>query len=290
MQSLNRTAVEIIDEAIDFADEVGIAVRHLDNDAVVLDFGIDQPGGIEAGLLLADLQTGGLASVDAYIDTVNGVPLLQVSCSTDHPALGLLATQRPDWTFEEFEGVGSGPAQLFENGGDSPAPVDYEEDFDFAVLAVESETHPTAPVAAEVATRTGVPTSGVYLPAFSPTSLAGRVATAAHAARLAVAFLSRIGYETEKVDSATAVAPVTPEGGADPAARGHTAIEVGGRAYLTVDSAVDRFDGSKGSSLADEDPDPSAVTPGVATIDLTDGPTVILGEVNEALLVERLVE
>ena len=41
MESLNRMAVELVDEAIDFADELAIEVVELDNGAVVLDFGVE---------------------------------------------------------------------------------------------------------------------------------------------------------------------------------------------------------------------------------------------------------
>ena len=39
MESPNRMAVELVDEAIDFADELAIEVQELDNGAMVLDFG-----------------------------------------------------------------------------------------------------------------------------------------------------------------------------------------------------------------------------------------------------------
>ena len=46
MESLNRMAIELVDEAIDFAEELGIGAYELDNEATVLDFGIDVSGGI----------------------------------------------------------------------------------------------------------------------------------------------------------------------------------------------------------------------------------------------------
>ena len=46
MESLNRMATELVDEAIDFAPELGIDVHSLDGDSAVLDFGIEVPGAI----------------------------------------------------------------------------------------------------------------------------------------------------------------------------------------------------------------------------------------------------
>ena len=53
MDSINRMAIELVDEAIDFADELRVDAYELDSGATVLDFGVDAEGGIEAGMLLA---------------------------------------------------------------------------------------------------------------------------------------------------------------------------------------------------------------------------------------------
>ena len=55
MDSLNRNALELADEALDFAEELDIGARELDNGATVLDFGHEFDGGVEAGLLLAEM-------------------------------------------------------------------------------------------------------------------------------------------------------------------------------------------------------------------------------------------
>mgnify|MGYP002760241048 FL=1 len=64
MESINRTAIELVDEALDFAGELDVAGYELDNGATVIDFGVDATGGVEAGLLMAEIQTAGLASVN----------------------------------------------------------------------------------------------------------------------------------------------------------------------------------------------------------------------------------
>jgi len=104
MESLNRMAVELVDEAIDFADELAIEVAELDNGAVVLDFGVEAVGGIEAGLLLSEIQTGGLATVQTGVGEIAGAPLTHVETSTDHPAMARYVAG------EAKEGVGLGGA------------------------------------------------------------------------------------------------------------------------------------------------------------------------------------
>ncbi|HET7322773.1 MAG TPA: methenyltetrahydromethanopterin cyclohydrolase, partial [Halococcus sp.] len=90
MDSLNRMALELVDEAIDFTDELGISAYELDSEATVLDFGHDTPGGIEAGLLLSEIQTAGLATVQTRMGEIGSAPIPHVELTTDRPALALL--------------------------------------------------------------------------------------------------------------------------------------------------------------------------------------------------------
>src|SRR6056297_3085867 len=153
MESLNRMALELVDEAIDFADELNVAAYELDNEATVLDFGVEHDGGIEAGLLLAELQTAGLATVQTRMDEVAGAPLRHVELSTDHPALALLCAQKAGWELgvEGFEGLGSGPARALVAEEDEFQRVGYTDASEFAVLAVESDELPGDAVAEHVA-------------------------------------------------------------------------------------------------------------------------------------------
>src|SRR6056297_4100209 len=97
MESLNRMATELVDEAIDFAEELTIDVHALEGDAAVLDFGVEVPGAVEAGLVLAELQTAGLATVQTGMERVGDAPLTHVELATDHPALALLCSQKGGW-------------------------------------------------------------------------------------------------------------------------------------------------------------------------------------------------
>ncbi|MEF8826871.1 MAG: methenyltetrahydromethanopterin cyclohydrolase, partial [Halapricum sp.] len=97
MDPLNRMATELVDEAIDFADELAIAVQQLDSEATVLDFGVHVPGGIESGLMLAEIQTAGLATLDTDMREIEGVPRTHVEISTDYPGLALLGAQKAGW-------------------------------------------------------------------------------------------------------------------------------------------------------------------------------------------------
>ena len=306
MESLNRTATDLVDEAIDFADELNVAVHQLDSEALVLDFGVDAPGGIEAGLMLAEIQTAGLATVQSRMDDVGGAPLAHVELSTDQPALALLCAQKAGWevSAESFEGLGSGPARALVATEEEFQRIGYRDDFEFAVLAVESDELPGEAVVEHVAETAGVAESGVFLAAFSAASLTGSTAIASRTAELAAFRLSELGYDPLDVRSVSGVAPVAPVVGDEETAiaRTNDALAYGGRAHVVVDEPFDRFADVPSTAteqygrpfadiFADADwdfyeVDESVFAPAEVTIDVVGGDTHVFGEVNEDLLVE----
>ena len=306
MESLNRMAVELVDEAIDFADELAIEVQELDNGAVVLDVGVDAVGGIEAGLLLAEIQTGGLATVQTGVHDVAGAPLSHVETTTDHPAVALLCAQKAGWelSVDGFEGLGSGPARALVAEEEEFQRVGYRDTAEFAVLAVESDELPGEAVAEHVAEMAGVPTSSVFLPTFSTASVTGSVALAARAAELAVFRLSELGYDPVDVLSVAGSAPVAPVAADDDAAMARTndALAYGGCVHATVESGFDRFDEVPSTAgrefgtpfaaiFAEHDWDfyevPVEVfAPAHVTVDVVGGDVEVVGGTDETLLAE----
>ena len=306
MESLNRMATELVDEAIDFAEELTIAVHPLEGDAAVLDFGVEVPGAVEAGLLLAELQTAGLATVQTRVDEVAGAPLTHVELSTDHPGLALLCAGKGGWelSVDGFEGLGSGPARALVAEEPVFQRVGYQEEFEFAVLAVESESLPDQAVASAVAERTGVPESGVFLPTFRTASVTGSVVAAARAAELATYRLSELGYDPRDVLSATGSAPVAPVAGREDSAMARTtdALAYGGQVHLVVESEFDRFDEVVSTAAAeygrpvaevfdDVDWDLTELPvdlfgPAQVTVDVLGGETYVVGETRPDLLAE----
>lgn len=306
MESINRMAVELVDEALDFAGELGVDAYELDSGATVLDFGVQADGGIEAGLLLSEIQTAGLATVQTRMDEVGGAPLPHVELATDHPALALLCSQKAGWElrFDEFDGLGGGPARALVGEEEEFRQLEFYDEFDLTVLTVESVSLPTDEVAEHVAERTGVEPSGIFLPTVATGSVAGSVSTASRAAELAVFRLFELGYDPRDVLSASGSAPFPPVSYDEEVAMGRTndALAYGGRVYLHVredagvfeelpSSAADEYGTPFEEIFADANWDfydiPETVfAPAQVTVDVADGPTRVLGGMREDLLVE----
>jgi methenyltetrahydromethanopterin cyclohydrolase len=306
MDSLNRMALELADEALEFAEELRIGAAESANGATVLDFGVEHPGGLEAALLLAELQTAGLATLQTRMDEVAGAPLPHVELVADDPAIPLLCAQKAGWELSvgDFEGLGSGPARALIAEETEFAQLGYTDAFDFAVLAVESETLPDAEVAARVAERADVDPGSLYLAAYPTASIAGSVTMAARAAELALFRLAELGYDPADVLTASASAPVAPVADAEDAAiaRTNDAVAYGGQVHLTVDSDFDAFDRVASTATAEygrplgevyaeagwdfEAVDPGAFAPAQVTVSVVGGPTTVHGDVSEEILAE----
>ena len=74
-----------------------VAVRMLANGARVIDAGIAVPGGLGAGLALAEICMGGLGHVSYAPVTINGEAWAGVQVWTDHPAVSCMASQYAGW-------------------------------------------------------------------------------------------------------------------------------------------------------------------------------------------------
>lgn len=307
MESLNRMAIELVDEAIDFADELGIEVHYLDNEAVVLDFGVHVDGGIEAGLLLAEIQTAGLATIQTRVDDLDGAPFLVVELATDHPVLSLLCSQHPGWDLPEPAEHASGPARLFVGAADEFVDTNYTETFDLTVLSLQTATLPTPEDAAAIAERVGVSTSGMFLAVAPAASTVGAVTAAARAAEVAVHRLMNIGYEPSNVVAAAGSAPVPPIAGEEHAAvaNTHDALARASRTFLVLTedlqdpatipfNATPRADQWFADILDDAAGDVGALAdllaPAQATLAIRGGPTYMLGETDVRRLVEQWSE
>ena len=306
MESLNRMATELVDEAIDFAEELTIDVHRLTGDSAVMDFGVEVSGAIEAGLLLAEIQTAGLATVQTAVSELAGAPVTHIELSTDHPALSLLCAGKAGWEIrtDSFEGLGSGPARALVAEEEIFDRVGYRDEFDFAVLAIESDELPDEEVAAQIAERAGVPESGVFVPTYATASITGSVVSATRAAELAVYRLAELGYDPLDVLTATGSAPLAPvaEDERQAMALTNDAIAYGGRVHLVVDEPFDRFDevpstaGEEyGKPFAEifetEDDDFDAIprdvyAPAKVTIDVAGGDTHVVGDTEEPLIAE----
>ena len=243
---MNGRAWALADRALERAAELRVAGTRLDGGARVIDAGIGAPGGLAAGLALAELCMGGLGHVDYAPLTIDGESWAGVQVWTDFPAESCMASQYAGWAVQVdgYFAMGSGPLraharverELFEKLG-------YAERAARGVLVLEGRVPPTDAVVAWVAGKAGLDPSELTF-AIAPTaSLAGGVQVVARVLETGLHKMDVLGFDVRRVVSGIGHVPLAPVAKSDIRAIGRTndCILYGGQARYTVRAGDDEL-------------------------------------------------
>ncbi len=238
--SVNEKALEIVeDEIIEWSDELKVKTHVLKNGARVIDFGINVPGGYEAGLLFTDICMGGYCINSLSVHKISDIPLAFIDVTTDHPAISCLGSQKAGWriSVDKYFAMGSGPARaLALKPKKTYERIKYEDDCDYAVIALESSQLPDEKVMETIAEACHVQPSNVIALVAPTASIVGSVQVSGRVVETAIFKLNELGYDTTKIVSATGTAPIAPVVKDDLKAMGCTndSVIYYGSVFLTV--------------------------------------------------------
>jgi methenyltetrahydromethanopterin cyclohydrolase len=218
-----------------------VAVRMLANGARVIDAGIGVPGGLGAGLALAEICMGGLGRVTYGPVTIGGEAWAGVQVWTDHPAVSCMASQYAGWAIQvdEYFAMGSGPLRAHARvEKELFAKLGYTEHAVRGVLVLETRNPPADAVAAWVAEKAGLEPSQLTFVAAPTASIAGSVQIIARILETGLHKMDALGFDLNKVVSGIGTAPLPPVAKNDLRAIGRTndCILYGGQARYTVDA------------------------------------------------------
>ena len=243
---MNERAWTLAERYVARAYDLRMGVQRLSSGARVIDAGVNVPGGLEAGLMLAELCMGGLGHVSYTPLTIGGEGWSGVQVWTDHPAASCMASQYAGWAInpDGYFAMGSGPLrararvekELFEKLG-------YAEQSLRGVLVLEGRTLPSDDVAAWVARKADVAPTGITF-AIAPTaSLAGGVQIVARTIETGLHKMDTLGFDVGRVISATGTAPMPPVAKNDLRAIGRTndCVLYGGQVRYTVSAEDDEL-------------------------------------------------
>jgi methenyltetrahydromethanopterin cyclohydrolase len=243
---MNERAWAIADDAAGRATELRLGVHTLASGARVIDAGIDVPGGLAAGAMLAELCMGGLGHVSYVPIIIAGHTWPGLQVWTDHPAEACMASQYAGWAInpEGYFAMGSGPLrakarvehELFGKLG-------YAENASRGVLVLEGRTPPTDEVASWVARKSDV-LPGALTFAIAPTaSLAGGVQIVARMIETGLHKMDTLGFDVTRVVSAMGTAPLAPTARSDMRAIGRTndCVLYGSQARYVVHAGDDEL-------------------------------------------------
>ena len=244
---MNERAWALADSCVERADELRVAARTLAGGARVIDAGVNLPGGLAAGLALAELCMGGLGQVEYVPLVIGGETWQGVQVWTDHPAECCMASQYAGWAInpDGYFAMGSGPLrakarvekELF-------AKLGYGEDVGRGVLVLETRTLPTDEIASWVARKADVVPGALTL-AIAPTaSLAGGVQIVARMIETGLHKMDTLGFDVRHVVSAMGTAPLPPVAKNDLRAIGRTndCVLYGGQARYMIRAEDDELE------------------------------------------------
>ncbi len=239
MLSINEIAAEIVEDMLDYEEELRIESKKLENGATVVDCGVNVPGSYDAGIMYTQVCMGGLADVDIVVDTIRDVPFAFITEYTDHPAVACLGGQKAGWAIkvEKYFAMGSGPARaLALKPKKTYEQIEYEDDADVAVVALEASQLPDEKVIEFIAKECEVDPENIYALVAPTASLVGSVQISGRIVETAIFKMSEIGYDPKLIVSGAGRCPISPILENDLKAMGSTndSMMYYGSVFLTV--------------------------------------------------------
>lgn len=243
--SVNVGAVLLAQRIISNSGELGVTVKTLSNGTKVIDM---TQGGFTAGKLFAEACMGGLAEVTFTGLNFDQLWLPGVSISVNRPSIACMASQYAGWEIKvgKFFAMGSGPARALSRVEKLFEELDYRDEADVAVIALEGRKLPDEEVASYIAGKCGVGAETLYILLAPTASIVGSVQIAARVVETGMHKMREMGFDIKQVLSGYGTCPIAPVADSDLKAIGRTndCVLYGGKAFYMVkaeDSSIDKL-------------------------------------------------
>jgi methenyltetrahydromethanopterin cyclohydrolase len=242
--SVNALAAPLVERLVRDAEALHVRVHRDERGVRIVDAGIEAPGSIAAGRLIAEICLGGCGAVGLRSGAVDGWPTwLEVRSSL--PVLACLASQYAGWSLaaskeetggKKFFALGSGPARALAGKEKLFAELGYRDRADAGVIVLEVDRTPPSIVVDKLLRDCGLAPQQLTIVLTPTTSLAGTTQVVARVLEVALHKAHELGYALGDIvdGSATAPLPVPSPDGVEAMGRTNDAILYGGRVHLTV--------------------------------------------------------
>ncbi|WP_010581690.1 methenyltetrahydromethanopterin cyclohydrolase [Schlesneria paludicola] len=235
---LNDLASQLIEDINESPEDYRIGRHDVENNGLLLDFGVATEGGIEAGVALAAICMAGLADVSVAPGMLGDLGWPHIAVETDAPVAACLFSQYAGWKINvgKFFAMGSGPMRAVAAKEPLFDKLWYREEADQVVGVLESSKLPDAEVFEYIAEATDVEPEDVVLCVAPTSSMAGNLQVVARSVETAMHKLHELGFDVNRVRSAYGTAPLPPVANNDLEGIGRTndAILYGARVTLWV--------------------------------------------------------
>jgi len=219
--SVNKLTQPLVQQLIDNAAKLRVGVEILENGCTVIDAGIQQVGGLEAGRIIAEICLGGMGTVSISHSQYTTNWPLSVNVHTGNPVLGCLGSQYAGWSLshEKYYALGSGPARAMatKQKDGQTVPVEelyqelaYHDEAETATLVIENDAIPPLAIIEKVAAACGVSPSKLTIIVTPTSSLAGGVQVVARVLEVAMHKAHALHFPLENIIDGSGSAPICP--------------------------------------------------------------------------------
>lgn len=238
--SVNSLAWKLLDKLIENAALYRVNETKAENGATIIDAGIEAEGGFQAGKLITEICMGGCGKAKIAYRRYGDFELPSISVDTDNPIIATLGSQYAGWQIKEdgYFAIGSGPARaLALKPKKIYDEIGYKDDFDKAVVVLETEKRPPTETLEQIARDCKVPNEDLAVILTPTTSVAGSTQVAGRIVETGIHKLRRIGFDPNKIQHAWGVAPIPPVHPkfANAMSRTNDAILYGGTTYYVLE-------------------------------------------------------
>ncbi len=244
--SVNALSERLVARLVDDAARLRAAVSRTADGTVIVDAGVEAPGSIDAGVLVARICMGGLGHVTTRM-SAEADPLWPVTIDvrTSSPVLACLGSQYAGWSLsatkeqtggKKFFSLGSGPARALAIKEDLFGELGYRDRHDRGALVLEVDRMPPQIVIDKVVRDCGLAPERLTLVVTPTHSVAGTVQVVARVVEVALHKTHVLGVDLNEILEGSGCAPLPPPAPEGIQAMGRTndAILYGGRVHLTV--------------------------------------------------------
>jgi methenyltetrahydromethanopterin cyclohydrolase len=237
--SVNQKAMELVRELCRNADKYRVKVKRGNQGASIIDAGLEAEGSIEAGRVITEICLGGLGRATISSMQIGTHNFPSISVSTDYPAISTLASQLAGWQVKsgDYHALGSGPARALALKPKSVFErIAYKDDYDEAVLVLETDKEPPEDIIEIVSESCHVATNKLYIIVVPITSISGFTQVSGRIVETGIHKLINLGFNPKLIMRAWGSAPIlpVPKDPVEAMGRSNDAILYGGETNIVV--------------------------------------------------------
>jgi methenyltetrahydromethanopterin cyclohydrolase len=238
--SVNRLAWKLAEKLCEEQNSYGVKVEKTSSGTTIVDAGIKAKGGLNAGKIITEICMGGCGKAEITFKEYGNLELPTIFVYTDHPAVATLGSQFSGWQVKkgEYSAIGSGPARaLALKPKELYEKIGYSDDFDKAVLVLETDKYPPEKLLERISQDCRVSAENLAVILTPTNSVAGATQISGRVVETGIHKLSKLGLDPKTILYACGCAPIAPihPKFAQAMARTNDAILYGGITYYVAE-------------------------------------------------------